>query len=327
MMILGHWNFLQRCMVFVKFLFVGENAALCPLILWTCNGKLPVGNYSIHDAALSTSMPVANFPAHLSPGWQAPCLLHAPPSVVDNVRVAYDIGGRISKLETLLAAEGGSRASEDTTLRGEVAALAAALRCEVDASAVLQVQISSLQKAHALLGDSVLSLFELVALLTRSFDAHQGVADAVFDYTFHNTYHGNEHADTSAFTNLEKAAAGILHSESRIPVYASNSLDQSSVSTFCGSCLTVRSEPVNGWWHIGPDEYVRACEKHLYWVPKTGYDYDVRLREAHIHYCKNLRASHGGATIGHNVRIASAGSRVADRLRSAVSACAGLEAC
>ena len=54
MKILGHRLFLQRSMVYVKFLVVDVNVALYPRILKTCNGRLKVGNLCIHDAALNT---------------------------------------------------------------------------------------------------------------------------------------------------------------------------------------------------------------------------------------------------------------------------------
>ena len=84
MKILSYRPFLQRSMVFVKFLVVSVNVVLYPPILWTCNGKLKVGNLCIHDVALSSSVLAASFPAHLSHGWRTPCFTLRPQSSTMN---------------------------------------------------------------------------------------------------------------------------------------------------------------------------------------------------------------------------------------------------
>ena len=89
--------------------------------------------------------------------------------------------------------------------------------------------------------------------------------DSFFDNTLRGSLGTSVHA-------VEGTATGIIKvlTTRPAPVYRRNHLDSVTGATFSGCCLAQYAPPSDGWWRIGPDEWLFSGPGNLsWWICKT----------------------------------------------------------
>ena len=175
-------------------------------------------------------------------------------------------------------------------------------RCEVKVAvnSALQVQVSSLQMEIAALRASLQMesaadredatlLFDGLLTVVLSQERSMKARDRAVDNFFDDTLRGS--IGISVLAN-EGTATGIIKvlSTQPVPVYRKKHLDSATGATFSGCCFSQDAPPSDGWWRIGPDEWLFSVLDRRWWICKRT---NAELYEAHLKWafaCTNLRS-------------------------------------
>ena len=140
--------------------------------------------------------------------------------------------------------------------------------------------------------EDVASLLEITLSQNRSMEASDLAVDSFFESTLRGSTGGSIGTTVGA---TEKTATGIIRvlAPQSVPVYRRNDLDSVTDDTFSGCCFTQYDPPRDGWWRIGPHEWLYAWPGDVRWWCRKDLDCERYMRLfPWVLACTNLRSYH-----------------------------------